>query len=89
MLPVAIGVGGCGWTISSREVHMDVAFWKISNNTTNSASVYDAMTFLMIMYSACHGPFSGGIFIIGMLLLDFGPREKYLLALLCASGSEM
>ena len=73
---VATRVGGCGWTIYARLFRMGVAFWKFSNNPPNSASLVDAMTFLVILYSTCMGPFYGGIDVIGMLLLGFGPRKN-------------
>ena len=89
VLSVATGVGGCGWTISSRTVHIDVDFWQFSNNPPNSASVAYAMSFLLILHSRCTVPFSVGIYGIGVLFLDFGSRKKYPPALLHASGSEM
>ena len=89
VLSVATGVGGYGWTISDRAVHVDIDFWKFSNNSPNSASVAEATTFLMILHSACNGPFPGEIAIIGVLLMYFGPRKKYPPALMRASGSDM
>ena len=86
---VYVGVGGCGWTISARAVRVDVLFWKFSKNTPNSASVVDAMKFLIIIYSTCAGPFSGGIAVIGVLLLYFGTRVKYPPTLLHASSYEI
>ena len=74
MMYVSTIIGGYVWTIYAREVHMDVAFWNFSNSPNNSASVADAMMFFMILHSTCTGTFSGGIDIIGVLLLDFGPR---------------
>ena len=47
------------------------------------------MMFLIIIHITCTGKFSGGISVIGVLLLDFGSRKKYPPALLRASGSEM
>ena len=89
MLYVAIGVGGCGWNICDRKVLMYVNFWQFSKNPPNSASVTDTMTFLMILHSTCTGPFSRRIDIMGVLLLDFGPRKQYVPALMCASGYEV
>ena len=89
VLSVATGVGDCRWLISSREICMDVDPWMFSNNPPNSASVADVMTFLMILNSTCTGPFYGGISVIGVLLLYFGPRKQFPPGLLCASGSEM
>ena len=66
---------------------MDVALWQFSNNTPNSASVDDAIIFLIMMYSTYIGPLSGGISCIGVL--NFGPRKKYPPSLLRASGSDM
>ena len=63
-------VGGCGRPIYAREIHMDVSFWKFSKNTPNYASVDKAMQFLMIMHSTCTCPFSDGVSVIGVLLLD-------------------
>ena len=84
---VSTGVGGCWWPISVRDVLMDVAFWQFSNNPPNSDSVADAITFLIMMHSACTGPFSRGIYCIGVFY--FGTSKKYPLALLRPSGSEM
>ena len=72
VLSVTTGVGGCEWHISARSVRVDVAFCHFSNYPPNSASVDDAMKFLVILHSICTGQFSGGISVIG--LLDFGPR---------------
>ena len=58
---VAIGVGGCRCPISARAVLIEVSFWQFSNNPPSSASMADAMTFLMMLHSICTGPFSGGI----------------------------
>ena len=87
VLYVATGVGGFWWPISARAVLMEVAFWKFSNKPTSSASVADAIIFLMMLHSTCTGTFSRGISWIGVL--DFGPRKKHPLDLLCASGSDM
>ena len=84
---VATGVGGCWWPNSIRDVFMDVTFWKFSNHPPNSASVADAMTFLIMLHSTCTGPFSRVIACIGVL--DFVPRKRYPLALLRASGSDI
>ena len=73
--------------ISARAVRMDVAFWEFSDNPRNAASVADAMTFIVILYSKFTGPFYGGIYFIGVL--DVGPSKKYPPALLHASGSAM
>ena len=74
VLSVSMAICGCGWPISVRVVFMDVAFWECSNNPPNSASISDAMTFLIILHSTCTGPFSYGVDFIGML--DFGPRKN-------------
>ena len=81
------GVGGCEWSISARSVCMDVAFWKFSNNPPKYASFDDAMTFLMILYPTCTGPFPGGVSVIDVLYV--GTRKKYTPALVRSSGSEM
>ena len=86
-LSVFTVVGGCQCHNSARVVCMYVVFWKFSNNSTNSASVADAMTFLIILHAIRAGPFSGFINIIGVLY--FFPRRKYPPALLHYSGSEM
>ena len=57
VLSVATVVGGCEWPIYGRAVLVDVAFWYFSINPSNSSSVADAMTFLIIFYSTCTGPF--------------------------------
>ena len=86
---VSAGSGGCGCPISDREVLMDVSFWQFSNNPLNYASVADAMMFIMILNSTCDGLFSGGIVIIGVLLLGFGPSKKYPPDLMRVSGYDM
>ena len=65
-----------------------VPFGKISKSPPNSASVSDAMMFLMIPHYICTGPFYGSISVIGVLLLDFWPRKKYPPALLSAYVSD-
>ena len=60
-------------------VFIDVVLWHFSNNPPNYASVYDAITFLIIMHSTFTGPFSGRIACIGVL--GFGPRK--IIHLLC------
>ena len=87
VLSISTGVGSCEWTIYDRAVRMDVAFWQFSNNLTNSASVADAMTFLIIMHYICTGPFFRGSACIGVFYFD--PRGKYPPALLRASGSDI
>ena len=89
VLSVATGSGGCGWSISDSLVRMDVAFCQFSNHPPNSASVYDDMTFLMMIHSTCTGLFYGGISVIGVLLMGLGPKKHYPHALLNASGSEI
>ena len=84
ILSVATGVGGCRWPISARAVFMDVAFCQFSNNPSNYASMTDAMTFLIMIYSTYTGPFSGGISCISVLYFDLS--TKYAPALICSSG---
>ena len=84
---VSTGVGGCWWPIYARSILVDFAFWQFSNNPPNYDSVDDARTFLIMLHSTCTGPFSGGIYCIGML--DFSPSKKYPPALLCASGYDI
>ena len=74
VLSVATGVGDRWWPIYARAVLVDVALWKFSNNPTNSDSVADAMKFLIMLHYTCTGPFSGGIYCIGML--DFPPVKN-------------
>ena len=74
---VATGMGSCRWTISSRYVFIEVAFWQFSNNPPSSASMDDAMTSLMILHSTYNGPFYGGISWIGVL--EFGHRKNIFL----------
>ena len=87
VLSVATVVGGCEWPINDKAVCTDIAFWQFSNNPPNSASVPDATTFIIMMYSTCAGLFSGGIDCVDVL--DFIPRKQYPPALLHASGSGM
>ena len=87
VLSVATGVSGCWCPISAKSVRMEVTLWQFSNKLPNSASVADAITFLIILHSTCTGPLSGGISCIGVL--DFGPRKKYPPALHHASSSDM
>ena len=58
---------------------MDVDLLKFSNNTPNSASMADSVTFLIMLKSTCTGSFYGVIDCIGVLY--FGPRKKH--PLLC------
>ena len=74
ILYVSTGVGGCWWPIFNRAIRMDVAFWKFSNNPTNSAFVADAITFLIMMHYTCTGIFLGGIDCIGVFY--FGTRKN-------------
>ena len=87
VLYVAASVGGCWWPMSDRDVLMDVAFWKFSNNPPYSTSLADSITFLIMLHSTCTGTFYGGIYCI--VVLDFGPRKKRPPSLLRASGSDM
>ena len=41
-LYVGTGVGGCGWTIYAREVHIEFAFWQFLNNPPYSNSVAES-----------------------------------------------
>ena len=66
---------------------MNVYLWKYSNNHPNSASLNDAMKFVIMMHYTCTGLLSRGITCIGVL--DFGPSKKYPPALLCASGYDI
>ena len=84
---VVTGDGGCWWPIFDMVILVAVALCQFSNNPPNSASVADAMTSLIIMHYTCTGPFGGGIDCI--MVLYFGPRKKYLPALLCASGFDL
>ena len=87
ILSVSTGVGGCWWPIYARALLIDINFWKFSKNPPNYASMDDAITFLIMLYSTCTGPFYGGISCISVL--DFGLKKKYPPALLCAYGSDM
>ena len=84
---VAASVGGFVWTIFARAIITDVTFWKFSNDPPNSASVPDAMTFIIMLHYTCTRPFTRDIACIG--ILDFGPRKKYPPSLIRASGSDM
>ena len=75
VLYVATYLGGCGWTIYAITVRMDVSFWKFSKNPPNSASVDDAMMFIMVLHSTCTGPIFGGITVISVLLMNLGQRK--------------
>ena len=76
---IVTGVGGCWWPNYSRDVIVDVTFWDFSNNHQNSASVADAMTFLIMLHSTRTGKFYGGI--VSIVMLDSGPRKN--IRLLC------
>ena len=58
---VATGVGDCLWPMPARAVLMEVNLWKFSKKPPNSASVADAIIFLIMLHSTCTVPFSGGI----------------------------
>ena len=75
-LSVFTVVGGCQCHNSARVVCMYVAFWKFSNNSTNSASVADAMTFLVILHSTYIGLFFCVIAIIDVF--GFGGNKTYI-----------
>ena len=49
VLYFAAGVVGCWCHVSAKEVIMAVDVWKFSNNPPNSASVTDAITFLVML----------------------------------------
>ena len=44
-----IGVGGCGWLISSNIVLIGAASWTLTNSEPNSDYVADAITFQSIL----------------------------------------
>ena len=67
VLSIITAVGGCGWPIFDWGVLMDVAFWQFSNSPPNSASVADAITFIIMLHSTCTGKFYDGIVCIGVL----------------------
>ena len=73
LFSVAAGVCGCWWPIFYRAVLMYFAFWYFSNNPPNYDYVADAMTFIIMLHSTCTGPFSGGVYFIGVLY--FGTRK--------------
>ena len=75
VLSVATSVGSRKWPISDRRALMDISFWHFSNHPPISASVADAITFLIMLHSTCTGPFSGGISCISVL--DLGLKGKY------------
>ena len=79
ILSVDSGDVGYLWPISARDVIMDVALWQFWNSPPNSASVADAIIFIIMMHSTCTVTFSGGIVCISVL--DFGPRKN--IHLLC------
>ena len=87
VLSLVTDVGGYGWTIYDRDIIIGSNLWKFSNNYPNSASLADAMTFLIMLHSTRTGTFSVGIYCI--CVLGFGPRKKYPLDLICASGSDL
>ena len=68
-------------------VCINVTFWQFSKNPTNSDSIADAMTFIIILHYTCTGPFWGGGSVIGVLY--FGMRETNPPDMLCAYGSNM
>ena len=73
-LSVATGIGGCWWPIYAKTVIMDINYWQFSYNPPNSASIADAMKFLIVLYSTCTGPFYGGIACIGVFY--FVPQKN-------------
>ena len=79
LLSVATDVDGCEWPIYATAVLEDIAFWKFSNNPPNSASMADAITFIIMMHYTRNGTFYWGIACIGVL--DFAPMKK--IHLLC------
>ena len=74
VLSVSTGVGSCEWLISTRGIRTYVTFWKFSNNSFNSSSFADSVTFIIILHYTCTGPFSWGAYFIGVL--DFGLKKN-------------
>ena len=64
---------------------MDIIFWQFSDNTPNSYSMANVVTFLIMMHFTCTGTFFEGVACI--IVLDFGPRKNPP-ALIWASGSD-
>ena len=60
-LSVCIGVGGCGWPISSRMILMNTAYRAMMCSPASSASVVDVMTCLIICAMLRTAPLFGGI----------------------------
>ena len=60
-LSVCIGVGGCGWPISSRMILINTASRAMMYSPANSASVADDMTCLMMCAMLRTAPLFGGM----------------------------
>ena len=62
-LSTCIGVGGCGWPISSRAIRRGTASFAVRYVAATSASIAEDMTLLMIFAKAYTTPFIfGGLF---------------------------
>jgi hypothetical protein len=75
-----IGVGGCGWLISSRVSQNIVACLQFKNSAPSSATMADATTNNNIAHNVKNAPFN----LIGCVGLGFHPMKKCPHALLCA-----
>ena len=74
-----MGVGSCGWPISSRVSQNIVACLQFKNNAPSSASAADATTNLYIAHKVKNAPFN----LIGCVGLVFHPTKKCPHAWLC------
>jgi hypothetical protein len=79
-----MGVGGCGWPISSRVSWNIVACLQFKNNAPSSASAADATTNHDIAHKVKNAPFN----LIGCVGLGVHPMKKCLHAQLCAFASD-
>ena len=86
VLSAANGVGGCQWPISARNVLMDVAFWKFSNNAPNYASVIECHDIYHYSEFYMQWSISRGHFLYKCVKCWF--QGKYPPALLSASVSD-
>ncbi len=74
-----IGVGGCGWPISSMVSQNIVACLQLKNNAPSSASMADGTTNGNIAHKVKNAPLN----LIGFVGLISYPMKKCLHALLC------
>ena len=60
-LSIVNGVGGCGWTISIKEVQMRSEYLQLKNNAPSSDSAADEITGFIMLLLVRMAPLLGGV----------------------------